>query len=228
MHALGQHLDLELAGGEPAQRRRHPQALVIAASRIEPDHEVHVPEARRERIEIRWKIVAAALLAGFDDADAPRVRDPLRSQRPERGERREHRVTVVGTPTAVQLPVLDQRRPRPAVCTPADHLGLLVEVSVQQHGSSAGPGNLEQQDWRTSRQANEFHREARDRLRPNPFLGETDHALDVAMRLPVAVEMRRLGRNADVFDEARDDLAIPLLGDAVGAGDNRHGRLPSE
>ena len=46
------------AAGEPAQRRRRPQALVVAAAGIEPDDEVDAAHARRERLEIRGQVVS--------------------------------------------------------------------------------------------------------------------------------------------------------------------------
>ena len=61
---------------------------------------------RRERVEIRGQVVAAALLAGLDEPDAARVGDALRLQRGDRGERREHRVAVVGAAASVELAVL--------------------------------------------------------------------------------------------------------------------------
>ena len=63
VHAFGQHLDRQLAGREPAQRRRHPQALVIAAAGVEADDEVDVAETRLQRVEVGGQVVAAALLA---------------------------------------------------------------------------------------------------------------------------------------------------------------------
>ena len=100
------------AAGETAQRRRRPQAFVVAAAGIEADDEIDVAHARRQRLEVGRQVVAAAFLAGFDHADAARVRDALRLQRADRGQRGEHRVAVVGAAAAVELAVLEQRIPR--------------------------------------------------------------------------------------------------------------------
>ena len=77
MHALRQHFDAQRSACQSAQRGRCPHALVIAAARIEPDDEVDAAHARRERIEIRGQIVAAAFLASLDQANAARMRDAL-------------------------------------------------------------------------------------------------------------------------------------------------------
>src|SRR5437879_13829254 len=95
MYPLGQHLDGQATARQSAQRGRVPHPLVVAASGIEPDHEVDAPHARRERLEIRREIEAAGLLASLDHADATRMRDALRLQRPDAGKRREDGVAVV-------------------------------------------------------------------------------------------------------------------------------------
>ena len=56
----------ERAGSQAAQRRRHPQLLVVAAARIEPDHQLDFADPPRERLQVRGQIVAAAFLAAFD------------------------------------------------------------------------------------------------------------------------------------------------------------------
>ena len=57
---------VSVPAGEAAQRRRRPQPLVVAAAGIEADDEIDRAHARREVLEIRGQIVAAALLAGLD------------------------------------------------------------------------------------------------------------------------------------------------------------------
>ena len=114
--------------------------------------------------------------------DAARVRNALRLQRADRGQRGEDRVAVVGAAATVELAVLDQRRPRAAIGAPADHFRLLVEMAVQQHRALAAAGHLEEQHRRAPGQAHDLDGESRDRLRARPFLGEPDHALDVAVR----------------------------------------------
>ena len=82
--AFGEHFHGQLAGCEPAQRRRHPQPLVIAATRVEADDEIDVAEARLQRVEVRRQVVASAFLACFDQSDAARVRHALRREGTER------------------------------------------------------------------------------------------------------------------------------------------------
>ena len=77
VHALGEQLDLEVAADEPAQRRRRPQLVVVAAARVEADDEARLADARREVLDVGGQVVAAALLAGLDQDDAARVRDAL-------------------------------------------------------------------------------------------------------------------------------------------------------
>ena len=62
---------------------------------------------------------------------------PSRVERRDGRERGEDRVAVVGAAAAVEPAVLEHRRPRPEARAPAGHLGLLVEVAVEQHGVAA-------------------------------------------------------------------------------------------
>ena len=92
MHALGQHFDGQRAGGDPAQRRRRPQALVVAAAGIEADDEIDAAQARRQMLEIGRQVVAARFLAGFDHPRAARVRKiPAPAARRSRRARRTRR-----------------------------------------------------------------------------------------------------------------------------------------
>src|SRR5438105_132214 len=81
VHALAQYGDAERAVHESAQRGRGPQLIVIAAPRIQRDHELHVAQARRERIQIGRQIVAAAFLAGLDDSHAAWSGEPAAVER---------------------------------------------------------------------------------------------------------------------------------------------------
>ena len=105
MDAFGEHVDGERSTGKTAERRRRPQPLVVAAAGIEADDEIHRAHARRKQLEVGRKIVAAAFLAGFDHADATRMRYTLRLQRADGGERGEHRIPVVGAAAAIELAV---------------------------------------------------------------------------------------------------------------------------
>jgi len=42
------------------------------------------------------------------------------------------------------------------------------------------------------------------------------------MRVPLGIEMRALGGNRDVFDEARNDIGIPVASDPVCGGGFQH------
>ena len=225
MHALGQDLDAERSAGEAAQRRRRPEPLVVAAAGIEADHEVHGAHPRREQFEIGRQVVAAALLAGFDHADAARVRDALRLQRADGGQRCEQGVTVIGAAAPVELAVLQHRQPRAQTFAPARHFRLLVEVTVEQDRASARAGHVEVEHRRAAGQAHDLHGHAPHRLLACPGLGETNDLLDMAVFLPLRIEVRRFGRNADVLDELRDDRGIPGAGDGSGQSGRVH-RFP--
>ncbi len=207
---FGQHVHRERSAGEAAQRRRRPQPFVVAAARIEPDDEVDAPHARREQLEIRRQVVASALLARLDHADAARVRHAVRLQATDRGKRGKHRVAIVGAAAPVELAVLDQRLPGTEALAPSRHLGLLVEMPVKQHRPIARAGDIEEEQRRAARQAHDLQRESAHGLPTHPGFGEADCALDMAVRFPLRIEMRRLCRNADVLDELRDDRFGPV------------------
>ncbi len=84
MNAFVEHMDFEIAGDEAAQRSGQPQLIVIAGARIEAYDEPHFAKPLAQRVDIRQQIVAARLLAGFDQADAARTFDALRVERGER------------------------------------------------------------------------------------------------------------------------------------------------
>ena len=60
---------------EPAQRRGRPQLVVVRAAGVEAHDERQLADARREVIDVRGQVVAAALLARLDQDDAARVRE---------------------------------------------------------------------------------------------------------------------------------------------------------
>src|SRR5438874_2087190 len=134
MYALGQHLDRQCACRNAAQRRGRPQAPVVAAAGVESDDEIDPPESRREMVEISRQIIAARLLAGFDHSGATRMRNALRLQRADGGERSKDGVSVVGAAASVELAVIETRKPRTEPVEPPDHFRLLVEMSVEKHG----------------------------------------------------------------------------------------------
>src|ERR1044071_8317056 len=85
-------------------------------------------------LDIIGQVVAAGFLASLDDNDAASVWHTLLAQAAQRGQRAEHRVAVSGTAAAVKLVPFEPRDPRPIALRPADHLRLLVEMPVKQHG----------------------------------------------------------------------------------------------
>ena len=140
------------------------------------------------------------------------MRDILLAQCHDRGKRGENRVTVVGPAAAVQLVTLDDRLPRAETRAPAGHLRLLVQVPIEQHRSRRTARNLDEQQRRAPGQADDLELHADDRLTAAPVGGQLHGLLDVAVRLPVRIEVRRLARDADVLRQARDDVAIPERG----------------
>src|SRR3954454_21071807 len=88
-------------------------------------------------LNVMRQIVAARFLARLDDDYAPRMRRLLVAESKQRGQRPEHRVAVIGAPpaieAAVELVADDPRRPRTVSVFPADHLRLLIEMTVEQH-----------------------------------------------------------------------------------------------
>ncbi len=119
-----------------------------------------------QAVDVERQVVAAALLAGFDQHDAARVREPLLLQRLDRGQRRERRVAVVGAAAAVRA--CRPRRPaNPGAepVAPARHLRLLVEVAVQQDRVGDLARDLHEDHRRAALEAHDLDRQALDRLR---------------------------------------------------------------
>ena len=157
MHALGQHLDCEHAVHQTTQRSRPPQLVVIAAARVEPQHQCRRANARREQFEIRRQVVAAAFLAALDQHRNTRVRPAGFFQAFERSQGAEHGIAVIGAPAAIQLAVFNHGGPRSQALAPAGHLRLFVEMTVDQNcfalvavdfdvkhrGATSQPYNLE-------------------------------------------------------------------------------------
>ncbi len=202
---------VERAAGETAQRRRRPQPLVVAAARIEPDDEVDASHPRREQLEIRRQVVAAALLARFDHADAARVRDALRLQarrspratRTPRSRRRRRRARRACRPRSAAPRA---RSPCASPSSPAACRDVRRAATV----AIAGAGDIEKSSGVRPGRRTISSASPRTGCRAHPGFGEADHALDVAVRFPLRIEMRRLRRNADVLDQLRDDRFGPV------------------
>ena len=125
VHALGQHVDRQRAAGEAAQRRRRPEPLVVAAARIEADHEIDArrsaARAARDRRADRSCRSPRRSRSGRRSAHAARLapaarrwrratRTP-RSRRRRRRDRRACRPRCTGCPRA--------RGPRASRSSPA-------------------------------------------------------------------------------------------------------------
>ena len=140
---------------------------------------------------------------------------PLRVQGAERGQRGEDRVAVVRTAAPIELVPFDERRPGSTIAAPTHHLGLLVEMPVKDHGTIAGAGHFEVQKRGAAGEPDDFDDETLDRLCARESFGERDDAIDVPVLDPRRIEVRRLRRDANVLDEARNDLVVPLPIDPV-------------
>src|SRR6478752_120041 len=118
---------------------------------------------------------------------------------------------------AVELAALDHRRPRSEAVAPPGHLGLLVEMAVNKHigARSSVPvrWDVYEEHWSAIREAHDLELHARHRVPLAPFGGEPHCRIDVAVARPFVVEMRRLGGNADVVDEGRNDGVVPEFRD---------------
>jgi hypothetical protein len=180
------------------------------------------PESRHtlgQVVDVSRQIVGTGFLAGLDQDHAAGVRQTLFLQRENGGQRAEDCVAVVGTAAAVQLVTAQHRLPRTEVIVPAGHFRLLVQVTVEQHGVVAGfraGGRDFQEDQRGAAfQADHFDQQAGDVLRLGPALHQVDGLIHVAIGDPIGVEHRRLVGDADVIDQLRDDIGVPLVAEKL-------------
>jgi hypothetical protein len=234
VHAFRQDFHGEQRADHAAQRGRAPELVVVPAPGVEADHQVRLADLRRAGFHIGGQIGAAALLACLDQHDEPRVR----RARPLHGfdgrERAEGRVAVVLSPAPVEAIAPPHGRPGPEAFAPPDHLGLLVAVAVEQDGLGRRPRHFHQDDGRAAGETDGLDREAFDGPAPAPLLDEGGRLVDVAVRGPVGIEGRRLGRNLDVAGERGKDVFLPAalnksqcLSDGQRArGCRAHGRPP--
>jgi hypothetical protein len=91
-------------------------------------------------------------------------------------------------------------------------------VAVQQDRARRAAGDVEEQDRRAAGQTQHLDAHPRNGLRAGPVVRKRDGGVDVAVRLPVRVEVRRLAGNADVFDQGRDDLGVPFAREELARG----------
>src|SRR5258708_3992190 len=160
-----------------------------------------------------------------------RLRDALRVESRNGRERREYRIAVISPTAPVKPAVFQDGNPGTQAPAPTRHLGLLVEVAVEHHGlvgrRIALRGNVEEEDRRAALEADHLELHPAHRLLRDPRARLLDRGLDVAVLLPLRIEVRRLRGQADVFHELRDDVVVPLAGDAArergGVGPGRRG-----
>ena len=218
--ALLEDVDREDAVDEAAQRRGDPEPLGVERAGVEADHELRRSEAAGEELEVRGEIGAARLLARLDQDEQAGVRDARRPRGLDRQERCECGVAVVGAAAAVEPIALEDRDPRAEPVAPSGHLGLLVEVAVEQDRAfregRVGRRDLAHDQRRQAVDALDVDRHALDRPRREPAVDELDGPLHVAVGLPVGVVGRRHVRDRDVVLQRRQDLVGPAAGDVLG------------
>src|SRR5205085_4271312 len=112
----------------------------------------------------------AALFARLDEDHAARVRHARRLQRLDGGERGERRVAVVPDAAPEEALALARRDPWAEALGPADHLRLLVAVTVEEDGVVARARHVDEDDGRAAGQPRHVEREAFDRALRAPVL----------------------------------------------------------
>src|SRR5579883_2348807 len=153
------------------------------------------------------------------------MRDPLLVEREYRSERAEHGIAVIGPAAPIELVALEYRRPGTHALCPPDHLGLLVQMTIEQDRIIAGTRHLDQNDRRAVRKSDDFERGALQTIdtRTGPALEQGDCLVHMAVHRPIRVEGGRLVGNADVVDERRNCLFRPKPVDEIpGAGGIEH------
>src|SRR5579863_830509 len=229
MNPLGQDRHGQRPGDDPAQRCGQPKLIVIAATGIETHDQRRAADPRGEVIDVERQIVAAGLFAGLDQHDGAGVRHALLVQRRQSGQRAEHRIAVVGAAAAIEFVAINARQPGAVAVFPADHFGLLVEMTVEQHRIGALAGNLDQDDRGAAGQPHDFQRRAGEGgdLASRPGFEHRHRFVHIAVRGPIGVEHRRLVGDLDVFDQGRDDLVVPgPIGDFFDLGAVQHAASP--
>ena len=195
-----------------------PRREVVSHSRsqspqpeVEADDEGGLADARQEMVDVVGQVVAARLLAGLDHDDAAAARHLLLTHCPQRAQAGIDRIAVVGAAAAIELVVLAHRHPGTHALRPALHLGLLVEMAVEQHRVVAVARHLDEDERRAAGQADHLQRgagEARE-LRACPARHQLDGIFHVAVLGPLRIEGRRLVGNADVVRDRGQDRVLP-------------------
>src|SRR5437870_12345558 len=113
------------------------------------------------------------------------MRHALGLKRFDGGERGERRVAVVaGTATEQSVAAADGN-PRPAVGGPADHLGLLVAVAVEQNSLAACARSFEENDGGAGLEADHVDLQSLDLPSSGPVDDERHGTVDVAVLRPL-------------------------------------------
>ena len=241
VHALGQYLHLQREIHEPAQRRRDPQPVVVAAPRVQRDHERWLAQLVAQRLEMCRQVGAARFLAGLDEHHAAAVGATGGADRFQRGDCRERGVAVVGAAPAVEPVAVPDRLPGPEPVAPTGERRLLVEVAIEHHrvavlaaarAAAVGRRHVDQEQRRAAVELVHLDGGAGQRLGDMalaPLVQELGGAGHVAGFVPTGVIRDRDVGDADVVVQHREDVAVPELVDVScgGVGVESHGPLPS-
>ena len=138
MDAFGEDVHTQRAAGHAAQTRGQPQLVVVARAAVQTNHQAHVAQALAQHVHVRHQVGRATFFAGLDQAHDARVGTTLGLNGLYGRDAGVHRVTIVGSTTAIQLAVHHLRSPRTQVAAPTVELGLLVQVAIHQNGLVRG------------------------------------------------------------------------------------------
>ncbi len=178
-------------------------------------------------VDVVGQVVAAGLLAGLDHDDAAAARYLLLPQRPQCRETGVDRIAVVGAAAAIELVVLAHRQPGTQALRPALHLGLLVEMAVEQDGVAAVARHIHEQQRCAAGQADHLQGGAGKsfELRARPALHQRHSVFHVAVLDPLRIVGRRLVGNADVFGDGGQDRVFPERLDEMLQAGGVHGHM---
>src|SRR6185436_4309588 len=84
VHARGEDVHSEGAAGDAAEGGGAPELVGVAAAGVEAHDEARLADPRRQRLDVRRQIDAAALLAGLDQEDAASALHRLVAEHVER------------------------------------------------------------------------------------------------------------------------------------------------